>query len=78
MHSVTYQEVLSNFDKIAALAEQGEEIVITRESHPNLKLIVEKPASTQRVLGLHAGISAISDDFDDELDDTFWLGNNQQ
>lgn len=29
-----------------------------------------------RVLGLHAGTSWVSDDFDDPLPDEFWLGGN--
>ena len=29
---------------------------------------------THRVAGLHAGLTWISDDFDDPLPDSFWLG----
>ncbi len=34
------------------------------------KSVQNKP----RVAGLHAGMGWISDDFDDELPDSFWLG----
>ncbi len=31
---------------------------------------------TNRVLGLHSGQIEMSDDFDEPLPDSFWLGNN--
>lgn len=77
MHSVTYQDAILDFDKIAALAEQGEEIVITRPDHPNLKLIVEREQPKKRVFGQHAGMGWISDDFNEPLDDSFWLGEDK-
>lgn len=34
------------------------------------------PDAARRVLGLNAGTVWISDDFDEELPDTFWLGDD--
>jgi hypothetical protein len=31
------------------------------------------PKITQRVLDLHPGVATMSDDFDEELPDSFWL-----
>jgi hypothetical protein len=38
---------------------------------------MESGASGQRVLGLHAGSMWMSDDFDAELPDEFWFGEDQ-
>ncbi len=35
------------------------------------------PATTPRIAGLHKGNWWISDDFDDELPDSFWLGEDK-
>ena len=38
-------------------------------------LMVEQPSQPkQRIAGLHAGQGWVSDDFDNELPDSFWLG----
>lgn len=40
--------------------------------------LVEKPVIKERIAGLHAGSTLyISDDFDDPLPDSFWLGEDE-
>jgi hypothetical protein len=36
-----------------------------------------KPKGGERVLGLHLGAMQMSDDFDDPLPDSFWLGEDE-
>ena len=51
--------------------EDGQEVEIT---------IVPKPTESKRdkrVLGLHFGLIHMSDDFDDPLPDSFWLGEEE-
>ncbi|GAB5493917.1 MAG: hypothetical protein Phog2KO_41320 [Phototrophicaceae bacterium] len=39
--------------------------------------LVEKPVIKERIAGLHAGSTLyISDDFDNHLPDSFWLGDS--
>lgn len=39
--------------------------------------LTEKPIMNERIAGLHAGSTLyISDDFDDPLPDSFWLGDS--
>ena len=35
-------------------------------------------ARKKRVFNLHAGLVRMSDDFDDELPDSFWFGDNEE
>lgn len=62
---------------IIALARSGDEIVLEENGEPLVKLTpIEKPEQKQRVFGLGKGYW-MSDDFDDELPDEFWLGNDE-
>jgi predicted DNA-binding antitoxin AbrB/MazE fold protein len=53
--------------------KEGEEIVvqipISESESPTPK--------KKRILGLHRGAMTMSDDFDDELSDSFWLGEDE-
>ena len=69
---LTLEELLAELDS-------NTEILLTRGVAP-----VARVASTQephipaeRILGLHEGGGWISDDFTDELPDSFWLGENK-
>ena len=59
--------------------EQGDEVILTRdgrkiaEVRPLEQSVAEKPK--ERIFGLSAGaVTYIADDFDAELPDSFWLG----
>lgn len=50
---------------------------IPEGEHVHVVLPVKEATETQnqpRIAGLHAGMGWMSDDFDDELPDSFWLG----
>jgi hypothetical protein len=69
---LTLEELLAELDSHT-------EVLLTR----GLALIARvapagTPAMTQaRILGLHEGQGWISDDFTDELPDSFWLGEDE-
>ena len=70
---VTVQEAEGHLLELIGLVEKGEEVVITHDDQPKVKLvpIVEPPP--KRVFGQHRGQVWTSPDFDDPLPDDFWL-----
>jgi prevent-host-death family protein len=56
------------------LARQGTEVVITDAGVPLARLVDAASADQPRIAGLNEGEVWISDDFDGELPDEFWLG----
>jgi antitoxin (DNA-binding transcriptional repressor) of toxin-antitoxin stability system len=73
---VTVQEAEGHLLELIGLVEQGEEVVITYDDQPKVKLvpIVEPPQ--KRVFGQHRGQVWMSPDFDDPLPDDFWLSGS--
>jgi antitoxin (DNA-binding transcriptional repressor) of toxin-antitoxin stability system len=66
----TLEELLEQLDSQT-------EIVLLRDDKPIAHLTAAQPISQpkKRIPGLHAGMGWISDDFTDELPDSFWLGD---
>jgi hypothetical protein len=60
------------------LARLDGEVLLMRGTTPlaTLAPAAAPPVARERVLGLHEGQGWISDDFTDELPDSFWLGND--
>lgn len=50
--------------------EEGQELEVTLE-------VVPSNEPWERVFGLNKGLGWVSDDFDDPLPDTFWLGEDE-
>ncbi len=50
--------------------EEGQELKIEIVSKPDAKI-------QKRKFGLHQGAFVVSDDFDDPLPDSFWLGEEE-
>ena len=66
MTVVTLQEAKSQLEQLAAKADSGEEILISREGAPPLRLVTEK---RKRVLGgLEDRGFKVPDDFDSMFD----------
>lgn len=60
---------------VIALTRNGDEVVIEENGEPLAKVSpIEKPERKERILGLREGQVWLSEDFDDELPDSFWLG----
>ncbi len=63
---------------IIALTRNGDEIVLEENGEPLAKVTpIEKPERKERILGLREGQVWLSEDFDDELPDSFWLGEEK-
>jgi antitoxin (DNA-binding transcriptional repressor) of toxin-antitoxin stability system len=73
---VTVQEAEGHLLELMALVEQGEEVVITHNDQPKVKLVALVKPPQKRVFGQHRGQVWMSPDFDDPLPDDFWLSGS--
>ena len=72
---VSISEAQSQLQGLLALARNGDEVIIEENGEPSARLVaIEKNERKERVLGLREGQVWTSDDFDEELPDSFWLG----
>jgi len=71
---VDVRELSSRLTELLLLLEQGNEVTVMRDETPVARLLPPLPAATERVPGLHRGEAWISDDFDEPLPDSFWVG----
>jgi len=70
--TIEVQETDADLKELLALVREGTVIVLMAGDQPVARLT---PAQTdQRIPDLHPG-GWIADDFDDELPDSFWLGD---
>lgn len=75
-HSVNLQEAEGHLKELAELATQGTEVIITMDNGQAVKLVVEGK-KRENLFGLYEGKIQISDDFDAELPESYWLGDSQ-
>ena len=68
---VTVQEAEGHLLELIALVEQGEEVVITHNDEPKVKLVALVKPPPKRVFSQHRGQVWMSPDFDDPLPDDF-------
>jgi antitoxin (DNA-binding transcriptional repressor) of toxin-antitoxin stability system len=68
---VTVQEAAGHLLELIGLVEKGEEVVITHDDQPKVKLVpIDKPPQ-KRVFGQHRAQVWMSPDFDNPLPDDF-------
>jgi prevent-host-death family protein len=67
--SVNVHEAKTNFPKLLAKVERGEEILIARAGKPVARLVGIKPQASVPTLGADLGVFAVPDDFDAPLPD---------
>jgi antitoxin (DNA-binding transcriptional repressor) of toxin-antitoxin stability system len=72
---VTVEEAETRLLELISLAEQGEEIVITHEDPPKVRLVPVSQVPKKRVFGQHRGQIWMSRDLDDPLPYNFWLSD---
>ena len=65
--SVNVHEAKTNFSKLLAKVERGEEVVVARAGQPVARLIAFKPSAGIPTLGADRGAFVVSDDFDAPL-----------
>jgi prevent-host-death family protein len=69
MDPVSIHEAKTQFSRLIARAEAGEEIVVRRGAKPVAKIVAYHPPTTPRVPGALKGEIDIADDFDETPDD---------
>jgi prevent-host-death family protein len=69
MEPVSIHEAKTQFSRLVARAEAGEEIVVRRGATPVAKIVKYDPPTTPRVPGALKGEIAIADDFDETPDE---------
>ena len=73
--TIEIDENQSQMKDLLALVQQGIEVVLAQNNMPLAKLVpLKKAAPLQRVAGLHSGTIEMREDFDEPLDDEFWIG----
>lgn len=78
-HAYNIYDAKTHFSRIVAEAEAGEEVVISRNGKPILKLVPIAPEHKPRVGGFLQGKIWIADDFDEftEQDEKDWYGDDE-
>jgi prevent-host-death family protein len=61
-------------EELVRLVQQGSDVIITEDDTPVARLVPANPADQPRIAGLNQGEVWMSDDFNAELPDEFWLG----
>jgi antitoxin (DNA-binding transcriptional repressor) of toxin-antitoxin stability system len=75
--TVDVNELSKRLNDLLRVLAEGGEVVLAKEEKPIARLVPIKAGKRHRIPGLHRGEIWISDDFDDPLPDSFWLGNNE-
>lgn len=73
--TVDINEAKNQLRELLVMAKQGTEIILSSNDTPLARLVpLAEPSDRPRVAGLHQGAIWMSEDFDDPLPDSFWLG----
>lgn len=64
-------------EELLRIVETGTEVTLISGEKPVAQLLPVITPDMPRIFNLHPGAFEISDDFDDELPDTFWLGTDE-
>lgn len=71
---VDIRELSSRLTELLALVAEGNEVTVVKDEKPVARLMPPRPDVIERVPGLHRDMVWISDDFDEPLPDSFWVG----
>jgi len=66
----------TSLKELLALVREGTEIILTEDDTPLATIVPIEKKPGKRIMGLHAGMWEVSDDFDAPLPDEFWLGES--
>ena len=76
--TVDIRELKNSIQAVIALTKGGDEIVLEEDGKAVIKVSpIEMSGNKQRIAGLRQGQYWMSGDFDDELPESFWLGNDE-
>jgi antitoxin (DNA-binding transcriptional repressor) of toxin-antitoxin stability system len=73
--SVDIHEAQKQLVELLSSIAAGTEIILTQDNTPVARLTSLPHANAPRMAGLHAGAFWVSDDFDEPLPDSVWVGN---
>jgi prevent-host-death family protein len=83
MQTINIYEAKAHFSRLVERAAAGEEIIVAKAGKPVAKLVPyqqetleERRARRAAFFGCLKGQVWVSDDFDDPLPDSFWLGED--
>jgi len=71
---IAVRELQNNLSELMAFIANGDDIIIEKDSKPFARLIPFSDRILKRTTGLHKGRIWMSDDFDEPLPDSFWMG----
>jgi len=71
---MTFEEMIAQIPELS-VAERKELINVIVDS---LATPAVSQSKKKRIFGMHKGLVSISDDFDDELPDSFWFGDEEE
>ena len=73
--TIDINDAKNQLSELLMLAKKGTDIILAQDDIPLARLVpVGDKSSRPRIAGLHEGAFLISEDFDDPLPDSFWLG----
>ena len=72
--TVNVQDAAAHLAELVEQALQGDEIILTENGAPLVRLLPVEETKRPRVPGLNRGEVWMSDDFNAPLPDSFWLG----
>lgn len=72
--TISVQDASTKLGELVRRALSGDEIIIADVTTPPVRLVPVASADQPRIAGLNRGEIWTSDDFDDPLPDSFWLG----
>jgi prevent-host-death family protein len=67
MFIMNMHQAKTQFSKIIARVEAGEEVVIARDGTPAARVVAIRPPSRKRIPGKDRGLFSVPDDFDSPL-----------
>jgi prevent-host-death family protein len=67
MRTVNMHEAKTQFSKLIARVEAGEEIVIARDGQPVARVVAFRPPTAKRIAGRDRGLFSVPEDFDTPL-----------
>jgi prevent-host-death family protein len=71
---VSIQEAAARLPELLERVRQGHEIIIAEDDRPMARLTALAAAQPPRSFGGYEGKIHVTEDFDDELPEAFWLG----
>lgn len=69
MYQIELDKAKSQIETLIQTALEGEEVIITRNDEPVLKLVPISKSNIRRKAGSAKGMISIADDFDEPLED---------